>query len=201
MRDINRPGFWETIYRQGKAPWDLGQPAPVFRRLRDNGALPPGRMIVLGAGLGHDARLFARHDFQVTAVDFAHEAVAAMHRLADTAAPIVVMEADLFDLPPLFDRLFDYVLEYVCYCAIDPSRRGAYADVVRDLLRPDGRYVALAFPIEDRDGGPPFSVDPDEMIALFRERGFTLERREDPVDSVPSRNGREELLILQKGAA
>jgi len=142
--------------------------------------------------------MLARHDFQVTAVDFAPQAVAAMHRLADPDAPIVIMRADLFDLPPLFNRLFDYVLEYVCYCAIDPSRRGAYADVVRDLLRPGGRYVALAFPVEERDGGPPFPVDPDEMIALFQARGFTLESREEPADSVPSRSGREELLILRK---
>lgn len=198
MSDINRPDFWETIYRQGKAPWDLGRPAPVFRRLAENGVLSPGRMIVLGAGLGHDARLFARHAFQVTAVDFAQDAVTAMHKLSDPGAPIVIMQADLFELPALFDRLFDYVLEYVCYCAIDPSRREAYADVVHDLLRTGGRYVALAFPIEERDGGPPFSVDPDELITLLQERGFTLERREEPADSVPSRSGREELLILQK---
>ncbi len=198
MSDINRPDFWETIYRQGQAPWDLGQPTPVFRRLAENGALSPGRMIVLGAGLGHDARLFARHDFQVTAVDFADQAVAAMHRLADPNAPIVIMQADLFNLPALFDRLFDYVLEYVCYCALDPSRREEYADVVHDLLGPGGRYVALAFPIEEREGGPPFSVDPAELISLLQARGFTLERREEPADSVPNRRGREELLILQK---
>ena len=198
MSDINRPDFWETIYRQGDAPWDLGQPAPPFRRLAHDGAFPPGRMIVLGAGRGHDARLFARHNFQVTAVDFAREAIEAMHRLAEPDAPIVTIQADIFDLPHLFETPFDYVLEYACYCAIDPSRRETYADVVDDVLVPGGRYVALAFPIEEREGGPPFSVDPDEIIALFQARGFTLQRREDPADSVPSRLGREELLILQK---
>ena len=200
MSDINRPDFWETIYRQGKAPWDLGKPSPVFRRLAQNGAFPPGRMIVLGAGHGHDARLFARHGFQVTAVDFARGAVDAMHRLGDPDAPVVIMQADIFDLPDLFDHLFDYVLEYVCYCAIDPSRREEYAAVVDDLLRPGGRYVALAFPIEEREGGPPFSVDPDELIALLQARRFTLQRHEQPADSVPARRGREELLILQKPA-
>lgn len=200
MSDINRPEFWETIYRQGKAPWDLGRPSPVFQRLAQNGALSPGRMIVLGAGHGHNARLFARHGFQVTAVDFARHAVDAMHRLADPIAPIVIMQADIFNLPSLLDRRFDYVLEYVCYCAIDPARRQEYAAVVHDLLRPGGRYVALAFPIEQRDGGPPFSVDPDELIALLQARRFTLQRREEPADSVPSRRDREELLILQKQA-
>ena len=198
MSDINRPDFWETIYRQGDAPWDLGRPAPVFRRLTENGVLSPGSMIVLGAGHGHDARLFARHGFQVTAVDFARQAVTAMHKLAEPGAPITIIQADIFELPHLFQRPFDYVLEYVCYCAIDPSRRPSYADVVDDLLPPGGRYVALAFPIEEREGGPPFSVDPDEMIALFQNRGFTLQRREEPADSVHSRQGREELLILQK---
>ena len=37
--------------------------------------LIPGRMIVLGAGRGHDAREFSRNGFQVTTVDFASHAV------------------------------------------------------------------------------------------------------------------------------
>ena len=199
MTDHNVPAFWEAYYRDQQVPWDLGGPTPVFRRLLDEGVFPPGEMIVLGAGRGHDARMFARAGFTVTAVDFAAAAVKEMEELAAPDAPLRLLQADLFQLPPDLGGAFDYVLEYTCFCAIDPRRRDEYADVVDWLLRPDGRYIALAFPTDSRFDGPPFQVSPQQMMRLFGERGFTLERYEQPFDSVRPRLGREELLILRKG--
>ena len=198
MKDHNEPAFWESIYQAGTTGWDMGTPTPVFYRLAYNKVYEPGKMIVLGAGRGYDARMFARHGFQVTAVDFAQEAVEYMREHQDPEHPFEVLHADLFDLPDRLAGAFDYVLEYVCYCAIDPDRRGDYADVVDRLPKPGGFLIALAFPITDRPGGPPFGVSPDEMIQLFEARGFELRRRELPFDSIKPRKGREELLVLQK---
>ena len=66
--DHTTPEFWEANYRQGQRRWELGGATPVFRRLAESGEFAPGRMIIPGAGLGDDGRLFARHGFQVTAV-------------------------------------------------------------------------------------------------------------------------------------
>jgi hypothetical protein len=65
MSDVNSPQFWQQSYQDGRFPWDLGGPTPVFQRLLEHKRFPPGRMIVLGAGRGHDARLFARYGFNV----------------------------------------------------------------------------------------------------------------------------------------
>ncbi|MFQ5422316.1 MAG: methyltransferase domain-containing protein [Anaerolineae bacterium] len=197
-RDPNSVEFWDESYLQGLTGWDLCEPTPVFARLIGDGRITPGRMIVLGAGKGHDARLFARAGFAVTAVDFAEEAVKAMRELAEPEAPVAVLQADIFDLPGEMDGRFDLLLEYTCFCAIDPTRRTEYADVVTQLLKPGGLYIALAFPISRHVGGPPFAVQPDGLIFLLTMRGFTLKHREIPADSVASRQGREELLILQK---
>lgn len=198
MSDSNSADFWEDIYRRQQAGWDLGGPTPVFRRLAASGRFAPGRMLVLGAGSGHDAREFARHGFEVTAVDFAQGAVQRMHELATPDAPVNVLHADLFALPPALDGTFDYVLEYVCFCAIDPARRPEYADVVARLLKPGGLYIDLAYPIGAREGGPPYSVTVEGVLYLFRSRGFTLLAREQPHDSIERRHGFEELLILEK---
>jgi SAM-dependent methyltransferase len=195
--DINSPDFWQSSYRNGRTAWDLGYPTPVFARLAASGQYSPGKMIVLGAGRGHDARLFARHGFEVLAVDFATEAVAAMHLLNDPAQPVQVLQADMFELPAVMNSRFDYLLEYTCFCAIDPTRRDEYAALAARLLMPGGLYIALAFPIGKRPGGPPFVVQPDEMIELLTEHGFSLLHREFPYDSVPSRQTIEELIVLQ----
>lgn len=192
--------FWQGLYEEGQTAWDLGGPTPVFRRLLEEQRLPPGDMIVLGAGRGYDARLFAANRFAVTAVDFAPAAVRELHARNDTQNPVAVVQSDIFSLNPLLHGRFDYVLEYTFYCAIEPQRRADYASVVAQLLRPGGRFVGLAFPIEARQGGPPFAVDPDQLVSLLSARGLCLEQREAPPDTIAPRRGREELLILQKMA-
>jgi methyl halide transferase len=199
MNDVNHPDYWQQIYRNQRDLWDLGGPTAVFARLAASGDYPPGRMMVLGAGKGHDARLFARHGFTVTAVDFAPEAVQIMRQLADPAAPVEVLEADIFHLPPELDGRYDYILDYTSFCAIDPGRREEYAAVVTRLLKRGGLLIMLAFPIGKRPGGPPFVVQPDAVIDLFNEHGFQIVHREFPPDSAPDRKGVEELLILAKG--
>lgn len=196
--DPNSPLFWNSNYETGSIPWDLDGPTPIFRRLVHSGILVPGRAIVLGAGFGHDARMLARHGFQVTAVDFASNAVQSMRQLDDPRFPVTILRADLFALPASFSGAFDLVLDYTCFCAIDPGRRGEYADVVTRLLPAGGQFVMLAFPIVRRGDGPPFVVQPEAIMATFTARGFHLELREKPGDSVPSRQGVEELLILRK---
>lgn len=192
------PIFWDTQYDNGRIPWDLGHPVPVFRRLAESGNYAPGKMIVLGAGRGFDARLFSGHGFQVTAVDFAPQAIQAMQELDDPEASVNILQQDIFDLPRELDYTFDYLLEYTCFCAIHPRRREAYFDLVARLLKPGGIYIALAFPIGTRSGGPPFVVSPGNMVGALQERGFVLQNRERPFDSVPSRHGIEELLVMVK---
>lgn len=201
--DVNSPAKWEADYQRGTAGWDMGTPTPVFQRLLREGQFPPGRMLVPGAGRGHDAREFARHGFQVVAVDFAHAAAQAMRERMTPEATHEILEQDLFQLPAELDGTFDYVLEYTCYCAIDPRRRKEYADRIARFLKQGGTYIALAFPLGETvvfRNGPPFTVNANELVAMLEQRGLKLRQREFPADSVKPRRGREELVVLQKGA-
>ena len=199
-KDVNSPRKWDTDYERQTDGWDLGGPTPVFKRLALDADRPltPGRMMVLCAGRGHDAREFARHGFQVTAVDFASQAVQEMQRLASPEAPVEILQHDMFTLPDTFNDSFDYVLEYTCFCAIDPKRRAEYADLVTRLLKPNGIYIDLAFPLDGRKGGPPFAVSESEVIELFQDHGFKLLWRETPAESVSPRRHAEELFLFQK---
>jgi len=196
--NVNSADKWEADYLHGGDGWDLGGPNPVFRTLLANRQLSPGRMLVVCAGRGHDAREFARHGYQVTAVDFSPSAAREMIRLAETSTPMEILQQDLFTLPQELNGTFDYVLEYTCYCAIDPKRRIEFVDLVTRLLRPGGIYISLAFPLTQQKGGPPFTVTVSELLHLFQERNFKLIEREQPFDSVPGRRGAEELLLFQK---
>lgn len=197
--DVNSPQKWEADYQRKTDGWDLSGPTPALRRLASSGRFPPGRMLVPCAGRGHDAREFARSGFSVIAVDFSPYAVREMERLAEADAPVEILEHDMFQLPHKLDGTFDYVLQYTCFCAIDPERRTDYADLIARLLRPGGTYIDLAFPLDGRAGGPPFAVSEAEIVGLFEGRGFKLISREKLQDSVSPRRGAEELLVFRKG--
>lgn len=196
--DSNSPDFWDDLYKSNQFRWDLGGPTPVFQRLAESRYFEPGKMLVPGAGHGHDARLFAQHGFEVTAVDFSSEATEAMEQLNEANSPLEIVLADFFALPPVWNGRFDYILDYTSFCAIVPQRRPEYADAVARLLKARGQYIILAFPIGKRPGGPPYVVQPEAIIALFGERNFALQHRESPAESVEGRKGHEELLILRK---
>jgi SAM-dependent methyltransferase len=189
--------FWERHYQDGTTAWDLGAPAPPFIDLLAGQSLSgPGSMIVLGSGRGHDALLFARHGFQVTALDFAESAVRETQEAARRAGLAVeTAQHDFFALPPEYDSSFDYVLEHTFFVAIDPGRRAEYVRIVRGLLKPTGLFIAL-FYAHGRPGGPPFTTSAGEVRSLF-EPHFRIERLEVPVRSVKPRQGLELLALMR----
>ena len=198
---VNEPTFWEHLYEQDRAGWDIGAPTPPLANWLAGPDAPPAglRVAVLGCGRGHEVLLFARAGHQVTGFDFAPSAVRATRaRLAAAGLPGAVEQADIFQLGPRWQAAFDLVVEHCCFCAIDPSRRPEYVTVVRDLLAPSGRLVAL-FYAHGREGGPPFSTSSAEVERLFSP-AFIVERLERARDSVPQRADQELFALLRKRA-
>jgi SAM-dependent methyltransferase len=190
--------FWDARYRADQARWDLGTPTPVFVDLLEQKRFDPGTTLVLGCGKGYDAVLFALHGFQVTAIDFSHEAIAHARRLAhENHVDIEFIQEDMFDYSLGSVDEFDYVVEYVTFCAIDPSRRAEFAAMVPSLMKDSGKFIALFFPLDDRPGGPPFAVSMDEVHRLFGKK-LELESIEAPPRSVSPRKGKELLTVWRK---
>ena len=106
---------------------------------------------------------------------------------------------DIFDLSQHFHQDFDVVLEYTCFCAIDPTRRKDYIEMVSHILKPEGELVGLLFPIDKdpKDDGPPFGVDLNATILLF-SRYMNLIKKEIPKLSIERRKGREIFIIFRK---
>jgi SAM-dependent methyltransferase len=197
--------FWEGRYQDGTTRWDLGQPAPPFVTLLDSpNAPPPGKIAVLGSGRGHDALLFADRGFEVIGFDFAPSAIQAAtiaarsrqslaQSLAQSSAQSSAqfLQRDIFELGNEFANQFDYVLEHTCYCAIKPSQRSDYVQVVQTILRPNGELIGL-FWAHSRPDGPPFGTTADEIkqqFAAFEPILFI-----QPTNSVDSRKDEEYLV-------
>lgn len=185
--DISNAGYWKDRYRSGEAGWDLGGPCPVFVELLRSPLAPPkGRVAFPGCGMGHDVRLFRDHGYDAVGFDF-----------ATRPEGVPVVELDVFGLGRRYPGGFDAIVEYTCFCAIDPRRRAEYAASLFAALRPGGLLVALLFPVERREEGPPFGVDEGEIAGVLGI-GMELLHLGTPLSSVEPRRGRERLAILRK---
>jgi len=193
------PEYWEEAYVADDMGWDLGGPTPVFKAWIQTEPSPLN-ICILGAGNGWDAIEFTQSGHKVTAVDFAESAVKNMKNAAITnKVEFTILHCDIFNIDDFYFQKFDVVLEYTCFCAIDPSQRINYIQLVNNLLKPGGRFVGLLFPTDKlpSDGGPPFAVNIDNTLSQFQNH-FTLEKRQEHELSISPRKGREEFIILRK---
>jgi SAM-dependent methyltransferase len=190
--DTLSPDFWQQHYEDGTTRWDLGQPSPPLVSWWHGSSWQPQRAIVLGCGRGHDARFLAAQGVEVLGIDFAPGAIAAARQQHQTPGlKLEFVQQDMFQLLPDYAQQFDLVVEHTCYCAIDPSCRDDYVALAAQLLRPQGRLVAVFF-THNRGGGPPYATTPAEIRQRFSPR-FQLLQLTPVENSVPSRAGEEHL--------
>ena len=79
MNSEDNPQFWEDIYISDDTGWDLGGPTPIFNNIVSK--LESKKLCIVGCGRGYDAVMFAKQNFDVTAVDFAPSAISALNEL------------------------------------------------------------------------------------------------------------------------
>ena len=158
-------------------------------RVLEQGGAPQGaRVLVPGAGRGHDALAFARAGCLAVAVDVSPSACTWMRASARCAGlPLGVLEADVLALPATFDGVFDLVWEQTCLCALPPERRGDYVSVLRRVLKPQGRVLALLWN-HGQPGGPPYDITPALARSLFLGPFVELGLEPEPTSSVGRQN-------------
>ena len=190
--------FWEDIYFDDDAGWDLSGVTPVFKSIAQD--LNPGELCIVGCGRGYDAIMFSKRGFDVTAVDFAPSPIGSVKNMAiESSLNINILQEDIFSLSPKYDKKFDYVIEQTCFCAIHPERRLEYEKLVHAILKPGGELIGLWFPLDKtlEDGGPPWGTSILEIKSIFND-GWKIEREEFQDISVDSRQDREKLIIFRK---
>ena len=196
MNDLNAEA-WEQRYQESRDRWNLGSPAPPFvNLLASTNAPQPGKIAVLGCGKGHDALLFAEAGFEVMGFDFAPSAISEAKAIAKARKiEARFLQRDIFALPQEFSESFDYAIEHTCFCAIEPELRSQYVEVVKSILRPNGKLIGL-FYTHNRPGGPPFGVKPQEVLDYFAP-DFEPVIFQVAKDSIARRKGDEHLAIFQ----
>ena len=177
MSDFYGPQHWETLYREGRMPWDAGGvPAELTAYLtRQPNA---GRALVPGCGSGYEAVALADAGFDALAIDFSAAAVSRAREIT-AASPARVEPGDFFELE---DAEFRFIYERAFLCALPPARRADWARQCARLLPAGGRLAGYFFLGPTAADGPPFAIPRDELEALL---DGDFERLEDTPAASP----------------
>jgi methyl halide transferase len=191
---VDFPEYWEEKYKNDITPWDTGGETKIFKDLlTEEKLVKKGKLLVPGCGRGYDAILAAELGYEVTGLDFSETAIKEAMKLSESKGVSVnFLQQDFFSLESKNE--FDLVFDYTSYCAINPKRRREYFIKLTEILKPCGKLIIILFPIDQREGGPPFSIDVPEFYKLFRE-GFYLEFSSRRIDSIKPRKGKEILQV------
>ena len=195
-RDPNAPEFWNERFRKGFTPWEQARIQQAFRafvaRTAKTGVLIPG------CGSAHEARWLAEAGWQVRAIDFSADAVAAARAQLGTHAALIE-EADFFQYVPPFAP--GWIYERAFLCALPPARRADYAGRMAELLAPGTLLAGFFFIVPaSADGsqkGPPFAIDRDALDALLSPY-FDLIEDDAVTDSIPIFAGHERWLTWRR---
>ena len=198
INDFNYPEYWDNKYINNEDQWDLNQPTPIFinwsKTLKDK-----KKILIPGAGKGHDAIYLAEKGHDVYAVDYSIQATDYIRKAAQNKkVKINVINKNLFSLNKYYN-FFDIFLEYTFYCAISPSERSRYIKESYKLLKNDGQFIGIFLPLNKNisEGGPPFSVNIDETINKFSKYYKLLECYKS-TNSIKSRVGNEIYVSMEK---
>jgi SAM-dependent methyltransferase len=196
---VDNPAFWEEKYGNGLAGWDMKTPNPVFTRILQEGKfIKPCEILIPGCGKGYDAVEAAKAGYNVTAIDFAPSALSAARSLAEKeGVKLNFVEDDIFALNDNYLQKFDAVYEYTTFCAVNPPRREEYIEKLFSYLKTGGVLLALLFPVEKKEGGPPFGIDVNEFYRLA-SKYCDLLFSSRKINSIKPRRGREVLQVYIK---
>lgn len=192
------PEYWDIKYILNESKWDIGEPTPIFVDwFQKNKQIK--KILIPGAGKGHDAFFLARLGHEVYALDFSKHATDFMREKAKKYnIDINIINNDFFDIKKYYGY-FDMILEYTFFCAIPPSRRTEYIKTVFNLLNNNGSLVGILLPINKSldEEGPPFGINLSKTLDMFLEYFKIIDCYESPL-SIEPRLENEKFVYMKK---
>lgn len=173
---------WHQRWREGRIGFHLPHVNPDLLRFAGDLPPPPARVLVPLCGKSVDMTFLAERGHHVIGIELVEEAARAYFAergeepAADASGPHLVLRAgrveihvaDVLAMPLRALGAVDAVWDRAALIALPPEARRPYAARMSEVLGVGGRML-LATLAYDQDlmDGPPYSVDDDEVRALY----------------------------------
>ena len=148
-------GWFDVLYKEAagdneKIPWADLQPNKFLVELAEKTGLQGNdrKALVVGCGLGDDARYLHDLGFEVTAFDISKAAVDWAKKL-HLKTDIKFYAVDLFNPPKEWYQAFDYVLEVYTIQPLPLGIRPKVIDSIANFVKKDGNLLVVTRGRED----------------------------------------------------
>jgi len=156
---------WDASYRDGAAPWDIGQPQPAVVRLASAGRFS-GAVLDAGCGTGENALHLGSLGLSVLGVDVAETALAiAREKARARGIKVEFVAVDVFKLGRS-RRIFQTVLDCGLFHTFDADERPRYAASLGSVTEHNGTLYLLCFSDIGPDIGP-HPITREDLGAAF----------------------------------
>ena len=189
-------GYWNNRYISSQTGWDLAGVSPAIKRWFNQQKNKKLKILVPGAGLGHEVKYGFDHGFRnIYYMDFASKASETFLKKNNTFPKSQILTGDFFKFESKIK--FDVIIEQTFFCAQHPNKRMDYVNKTHDLLRNQGILIGLLFNIDFESEGPPYGGRMEEYRDIFTQK-FTFNAFELCNYSVKPRKGYEIWMELTK---
>jgi len=194
--------FFESAYRGGPPPWDIGRPQKEFVELVRRGEIT-GSVLDIGCGTGEHALFFAGEGHEVWGIDSAPLAIQkAKEKAAERGLKVHFLVLDALHMSELirkFDtgretaeqvpdqektaervpdqektaKQFSTATDSGLFHTLSDEDRPVFVDALAAVLSPGGRYFMLCFSDLEPAGYGPRRITQAEIRENFRD-GWTI---------------------------
>lgn len=186
-------GWFDALYKEAEGdneriPWADLEPNRYFREWAEKRALRGDNRhaLVVGCGLGDDARYLHDLGFKVTAFDISPTAIEWARKLHHET-DINFFVRDLFDAPKEWFQAFDFVLEIYTIQPLPMEMRKQVIDAIANFVKFQGQLIIVTRGRAD-DEIPlelPWALSRQDL-SRFDENGFRqIGFEEKPGDEEP----------------
>jgi SAM-dependent methyltransferase len=192
--DTLSQAYWEERYQNDDTAWDTGSITPPIKQyidqLKDNSM----RILVPGAGNGHEFTYLSEKGFNNARVlDIAETPLKNIGARLPHLDPERLIHGDFFE----HQGTYDLIIEQTFFCALPPALRQNYVTKMHSLLAPGGKLAGLLFDFELTEQGPPFGGSREEYLDLFAPL-FTINMLHRAYNSIKRREDKELFFIFEK---
>jgi len=164
--------FFDSAYRGGPPPWDIGRPQKEFVDLVRRGEIT-GPVLDIGCGTGEHALFFAAEGHEVWGIDSTARAIEkAKEKAAERGLRVHFLVGDAVHLSEL-TRRFDTATDSGFFHTLSDEDRPVFVENLAAILPSGGKYFMLCFSDQEPAGYGPRRITEKEIRDSFRE-GWTI---------------------------
>ena len=187
--------WFDGLYSEHKdnfdnIPWARQDVNPLLKSYLQEQKVHKGIALVIGCGLGDDARAIEEAGYDVVAIDVSQTALD-LAKSRFEKSTITFEKQDIFDMPQKYHHHFDFVFEAFTIQSLPVEFREKMIKAVTNTIKDGGKILLVAHQRERLFPGPPWPLEAHE-VEYFKNHGLkeishSIHKEDSPISNTKFR--------------